>query len=171
MDLKNKFILDACCGGRMFWFNKTHPNTIYIDKRRANIGHIKHTNPNHEVNPDILMDFTNMKFPDKIFYLVVFDPPHVRKLNMTSNIGKMYGSLCSETWQSDLKNGFNECWRVLQDYGILIFKWNEVDIPLKKVLNIFNKTPLFGHPLFSKCKTHWMCFMKIPETKQRDVRE
>lgn len=26
--LNNKFILDACCGGKMFWFNKNHPNTM-----------------------------------------------------------------------------------------------------------------------------------------------
>lgn len=31
--MKNKFILDACCGPKCFWYNKNHPNTIYIDKR------------------------------------------------------------------------------------------------------------------------------------------
>ena len=24
-----KKILDACCGGRMFWFDKKHPNVLY----------------------------------------------------------------------------------------------------------------------------------------------
>ena len=38
--MKDKFILDACCGGRMFWENKKHPNTIYIDNRLKEKGHI-----------------------------------------------------------------------------------------------------------------------------------
>lgn len=28
---REKFILDACCGSRMFWFNKAHPNAVYMD--------------------------------------------------------------------------------------------------------------------------------------------
>ena len=28
-----KIILDACCGGRMFWFNKTHPNTLCVETK------------------------------------------------------------------------------------------------------------------------------------------
>ena len=30
-------ILDACCGGRMFYFEKNHPNVLYIDRRRLAI--------------------------------------------------------------------------------------------------------------------------------------
>ncbi|HFU3940784.1 TPA: SAM-dependent methyltransferase, partial [Streptococcus suis] len=26
-------ILDACCGSRMFWFDKAEPHTTYMDKR------------------------------------------------------------------------------------------------------------------------------------------
>ena len=73
--MKDKFILDACCGGRMMWFNKKHPNTIYIDIRREEKGLCKER-PNFEVNPDKIMDFTNLEFPDKKFKLVVWDPPH-----------------------------------------------------------------------------------------------
>lgn len=28
-----KKILDACCGSRMFWFDKENPDTIYMDCR------------------------------------------------------------------------------------------------------------------------------------------
>ena len=31
--MKNKKILDACCGSRMFWFNKENTNTVYMDNR------------------------------------------------------------------------------------------------------------------------------------------
>ena len=43
------------------------------------------------------------------------------------------GGYCRETWQSDLKRGFKECWRVLEDYGTLIFKWSDSEIPFKKM--------------------------------------
>ena len=28
-----KQILDACCGSRMFWFNKEHPAAVFMDNR------------------------------------------------------------------------------------------------------------------------------------------
>ena len=161
MELKNKYILDACCGGRMLWFNKKHPNTIYIDNRIAEKGHIDHR-PNHEVKPDVVMNFTNLEFKDKSFKLVVFDPPHLKTLGKNSRFAKTYGSLNAETWQYDLNKGFNECWRVLEDYGILIFKWNEEEISSDTVLSLFLEKPLFGHTTGSKSKTKWFCFMKIP---------
>ena len=37
-----KFILDACCSGRMMWFNKKHPNATYIDIRKESKGFSKH---------------------------------------------------------------------------------------------------------------------------------
>lgn len=157
---EEKFILDACCGGRMFWFNKKHPNTTYIDIRRDGKGVFK-SRSNFEVQPDIKMDFRDLKFPDKSFKLVVWDPPHMKTLSETSQFRKKFGSLNAITWQKDLTTGFNECWRVLEDYGVLIFKWNEEEIKLKEVLENFSKEPLFGHTTGSKNKTHWLCFMKI----------
>lgn len=162
--MEDKFILDAACGGRHFWFNKQHPNTLYIDNRVAEKGHNKHR-PQHEVKPDIIMDFRALDFEDKSFKLVVWDPPHRKDLSERSIIRTQYGSLSSITWQGDLKCGFKECFRVLDDYGVLIFKWNESQIKLKEVLRLFPIKPLFGHPTGSKIKTHWMCFMKIPTPK------
>ena len=162
MELKDKFILDACCGPRMFWFNKKHPNTLYIDNRKEEAGYIE-SRKFREVNPDIIMDFRTMNLPDNHFKLVVWDPPHRSDFTKTSIMAKNYGILKKETWQYDMKKGFDECMRVLQDYGILIFKWNERQIKKKILLNIFKTEPLFGHPVGSKIDTHWMCFMKIPE--------
>lgn len=157
--IKQKFILDVCCGGRQFWFNKTHPNTIYIDNRRAEKGHNWHR-PNHEVMPDIIMDFRKLDFPDNSFKLIIFDPPHV-VCSEKSIIKKQYGSLNKDTWREDLKKGFSECWRVLDNQGILIFKWNDAQFKKKEVLELFDKEPLFGHHTKSNHKTHWLCFMKI----------
>ncbi len=157
---KNKFILDACCGGRCFWFNKHHPNALYLDKRKEEKGFAKER-PNFEVNPDIIGDFTNLPFPDKKFKLVVWDPPHIKRLGNQSWMSQRYGMLGND-WEKVLKAGFDECWRVLEDQGILIFKWSEAEIKVKKVLALFDKDPLFGHTTGRAGNTKWMCFMKIP---------
>ena len=165
----DKFILDACCGGRMFWFNKKHPNTLYVDKRVIPAGTLKDS-PNFSVSPDLVMDFRDMKFKDKTFKLVVYDPPHLKSLEKNSWIALKYGTLDPETWKEDVLQGFKECWRVLQDYGVLIFKWSKSgdpkrkrDITTAKILKMLPVGPLFGHPSGSKINTIWMCFMKIPQ--------
>lgn len=30
---ETKIILDACCGSRMFWFDKYNPLALFVDKR------------------------------------------------------------------------------------------------------------------------------------------
>lgn len=157
----DKIILDACCGGKMFWFDKENKNVCFIDNRVAEKGHRKHR-MTHEVKPDILMDFREMEFEDKIFKLVVFDPPHMIRAGKNSDMRKAYGGLNRETWREDIKKGFEECWRVLDDYGTLIFKWSEYDIKVSEVLKLFEQKPLFGHKSGKSMKTHWICFMKIP---------
>lgn len=178
--MKEKFILDACCGPRMFWFDKHHPNTLYIDNRIEEKGFIGNRQA-REIKPDKVMDFRDLKFPDKSFKLVVMDPPHLK--NMSKNflegersdqvhqfrLGDTFGYLDKRTWGKDLRKGFKECWRVLDDYGILIFKWNDHDIKVKDLLMVLGRKPLFGHRTrFSKngrSGTHWFCFMKIPNKK------
>lgn len=158
----NKFILDACCGGRQFWFNKHHPNTVYMDNRVEEKGY-QADRPNKEIKPDIVADFKNLPYENNSFKLVVMDPPHIIAKGPLFRMTKEYGWLNKETWKEDIKNGFEECWRVLEDYGILIFKWNEASIKKKEVLKVIGKEPLFGHPNGSKIPTHWLCFMKIPQ--------
>ena len=160
--MKDKFILDACCGGRCFWFNKNHPNTLYIDNRIRECGHDPHR-PSHSIKPDKVMDFRNLTFENNSFKMVVWDPPHLIGKEDSCRIIKKYGCLNKETWPLDLKKGFDECWRVLEDYGVLIFKWSEGSISVRDVLNVFLVEPLFGHTTGRAGKTKWMCFMKIPK--------
>lgn len=167
--MKEKLILDVTCGGRTIWFNKKHPNALYLDRRKEKKGFIK-DRPKFEVNPDKIMDFRDLKFPDKSFKLVVWDPPHLKALSPKSWIAKKYGSLCPETWQDDINRGFKEYYRVLEDHGTLIMKWScsatstpSRDIPLKEMLKQIPITPLFGHTTGSKSNTYWICFMKIPK--------
>lgn len=157
----NKKILDACCGGRMFWSDKHHPDTLYIDNRvmePETVGHGIHQ-WTRSCEPDVVMDFRNMDLPDNSFALVVFDPPHLF-LGKNSHTAKVYGSLDKETWQDDLTKGFAECFRVLKPDGVLIFKWHEFNIPLKEVLALTPVKPLFGHKSGKAQLTHWVTFMK-----------
>ena len=153
-----KPILDACCGARMFWFDKQNPNVLFADKRTESF--IQCDGRVLDIKPDIEMDFTNMPFDDYSFKLVVFDPPHFRKLGKNSWMAQKYGVLLP-TWETDIKAGFDECMRVLEPNGVLIFKWNETQITLNQVLKVINSEPLFGHVTGRHGKTIWMTFMKL----------
>lgn len=149
-----KKILDACCGSKMFWFNKENENVVFMDNRE-----LEDTLCDGRkliIKPDIIGDFRNIPYKNNTFKLVVFDPPHLVKAGKNSWLAKKYGVL-KETWPQDIKQGFNECMRVLEPYGTLIFKWNEEQIKLKEILNCIDYKPLFGD---KRAKTHWLIFMK-----------
>lgn len=157
-----KPILDVCCGLKAFWFDKNNPDVIFQDIRRRPKG-FDDFRPNFEINPDVIGDFRNLDYPDNTFKLVVMDPPHIIAKPEAFRMVKYYGNLDKDTWRWDIKRGFDEAMRVLQDYGILIFKWNETSIKRKELLEVLKVKPLFGHPNGSKIGTHWFCFMKKPK--------
>lgn len=163
---KDKIILDACCGGRMMWFDKKNPLVVFVDKYPRPKGIIP-IRPNFSCEPDEVMDFTALQFPDKSFKMVLFDPPHLKRLGKTSVMAKKYGTLLPG-WEHELTKGFDECMRVLDDYGTLIFKWNTRDYKVAQVLKLFSQKPLFGHPSGKAGNTMWMAFMKLPINK--DIR-
>lgn len=127
-----KKILDVCCGSKMFWFQKERNDTIYMDNRELE---------------DVLCDGRK---------LVVFDPPHLKRVGEKSWLAKKYGHLGSN-WKEDIKQGFKECFRVLEINGILVFKWNEEQIKLSEILKLTNVEALFGN---KRAKTHWLVFIK-----------
>lgn len=162
MKVTDKKILDVCCSGRMFWFQKEQPDTLYVDIRDAETfttGLGVHKRVRH-IKPDKVMDFRKLDLPDNQFTLVVFDPPHMLKVGENSFTAKTYGKL-SENWKDDLARGFSECFRVLKPDGVLIFKWCEYDIPLSEILELTPHKPLFGHKSGKQQKTHWVTFMKM----------
>ena len=168
----DKIILDACCGGRAFWFDKENPNVLFADYRVMEpeiVGDGKNART-RKCLPDKVMDFRNMDIKDSTFKIVVFDPPHLF-VGEKSYMEKCYGRLDKETWKEDLKQGFSECFRVLENNGILIFKWSEYDVPLRDVLELTPHPPLFGHPSGKTQKTHWVCFMKAQHNQQINRRQ
>lgn len=159
----DKLILDACCGGRMFWYHKTNDNALFMDIREVEKGAFENNwNPGWCIQPDVVADFRRMPFPDNHFKMVVFDPPHLYSGSMKSVINKKYGLLNRDTWKQDIKQGFDECWRVLETFGVLIFKWNEANINGRQIVKILNHTPLFGDFTGKSGNTIWMTFMKLP---------
>ena len=146
----------------MFWFDKHNPNTLFIDKRSETVtAKDRDKIRTIEVKPDVIADFTNLPFEDDSFYMVVFDPPHLKTLGETSWIAKKYCKLHTNL-QEVIKACFDECMRVLKPNGTLIFKLNESEIKAVEVLSVIPFKPLFGHTTGRQSKTIWMCFMKLP---------
>ena len=149
-------ILDACCGSKMFWFDRDNPDVIFNDIR--NEEHTLCDGRELLIHPDTQMDFTSLNFSDGRFNLVVFDPPHLNTLGEKSWMALKYGVL-KEGWQKVIRKGFEECFRVLSDDGILIFKWSDVDIKVSEVIKLSPIPPLFGHRTMINNRTIWLCFM------------
>ncbi|GHU78706.1 methyltransferase [Clostridia bacterium] len=153
-------VLDPCCGGRMFYFDKQNPNVLYADCRTLD----EEIYPNRyfKVAPNVIHDVKQMLFDDETFWHVVFDPPHITHGGDNAWMVKKYGKLPPD-WESLIRDGFTECWRVLKINGTLVFKWSAVDIPLAKVLKIIGRKPLYGQRVHSTPQgreSHWLCYVK-----------
>lgn len=155
-------VLDACCGPRLFWFDRKDQRALFIDKRRethpidvgtpGTIGRSPIV-----VDPDHIADFTDMPFEDESFHLVVFDPPHVERKEARGILTRKYGHLTGD-WREMLRLGFAECFRVLKPHGTLVFKWAESQFKVSEILALTPHQPLFGH--HTGKNTHWCVFMK-----------
>ena len=158
-------ILDACCGGRMFYFDKEDPRVVFQDIRDEEVplsdGRI------FKVHPDVIADFRNMPYPDDSFNMVVFDPPHMVYYSRSNtaeherrgDLYAAYGELRKD-WREYLGQGFQECFRVLKPGGFLIFKWSDTDIKVKSILDLTPEKPILGHKSGKAMGTHWILFMK-----------
>jgi SAM-dependent methyltransferase len=158
-------VLDPCCGSRMWWFDRQHPDAIYGDRRTETLTVTDRSHGRQDgqrvlrIEPDQVMDFRALPFPDGTFKLVAFDPPHLVRAGPRSWLAAKYGKL-GQDWRDDLRQGFAECFRVLDTDGVLVFKWNETQVRIAEVLALTPHRPLFGNTSGKKAGTHWMVFMK-----------
>ena len=142
----DKTVLDPCCGGRMMWFDREHPAVVFGDRRSETIvvtdrSHGKADGTRElRIEPDTLMDFRALPYPDETFWHVAFDPPHLVRAGPKSWLAAKYGKLGPD-WREDLRQGFSECLRVLKPNGTLNFKWNETQIKVSEVLALAPQPP------------------------------
>lgn len=173
-----EMVLDASCGGRSIWHeeNKEREDTLYIDRRREEPGFHGREGRSYSIDPDEQQDFRDLPYPDESFNLVVFDPPHdmsddgMEKLS--GQVRKKYGCLHAETWQSDLRDGFEELWRVLRTGGTLVFKFADRAVDFRDVIDLAPAAPLFGTRTrkTDRCETRWFVFYKRePQGNCREV--
>ena len=171
--MSSKTILDATCGGRSIWHpeNKEREDTLYIDRRKEEPGFYGQEGRSYAVQPDRVEDFRDLPFDDESFKLVIFDPPHVVKENgmesISGHIEKKYGALHAETWQSDLRKGFEELFRVLEEGGTLVFKFADNHVDFQDVLDLAPVDPLVGTMTKRKQnhETRWFVFQKTEEVE------
>ncbi|WP_269497281.1 class I SAM-dependent methyltransferase [Castellaniella sp. S9] len=165
MEKITRRVLDPCCGSRMMWFDKENPDVIFGDQRSETITVTDNSRGNSSgqrvlrIEPDVRLDFRALPYPDRHFHLVGFDPPHLVHAGPRSWLAAKYGKLGSN-WRDDLSQGFAECFRVLKPSGVLVFKWNETQVPLREVLSLTAEKPLFGQTAGRRGMTHWLVFMR-----------
>ena len=154
----SKPILDMCCGSRMFWLDKEDDRAVFTDIRREE--HTLCDGRRLVIRPNLIADFRALPFANDSFPVVAFDPPHLERVGDTAWMGKKYGKLNKETWREDLRAGFAEAFRVLRPHGVLIFKWNETQIPVSQILALTPEKPIIGQRTGKNDKTHWILFVK-----------
>lgn len=146
-------VLDLSAGNRAVWFNKAHPDAIYVDIRP-------------EVSPDIVAD--SRALPAEIgagFDLIVFDPPHK---NNGPNFGmaRSYGCFDHDHIRSTIAETAKEAHRVARDDGLMAFKWNDHALKLSSVLQLLAPywEPLFGHGVSHQQRataTSWVMLRRV----------
>jgi hypothetical protein len=169
-------ILDATAGNRTMWQTKKSENIIYADREKK-----------LKVKPTIFADNRELPFRAETFTSIFFDPPHDIGADDSDllTMGKMrlkeakaterrlhtyYGLYYVKTVNDMIKLIYyvqKELFRVLQYGGLLWLKWNEIAIPLERILAIFNgwrillKIPVSSetHTLGKK-QTYWVCLTK-----------
>ncbi|MDR9909378.1 class I SAM-dependent methyltransferase [Enterobacter hormaechei] len=151
-------ILDACCGSRMFWFDRSDRRAVFSDIRAEEIQ--MGDGRQLVISPDLVADFRNLPFADNTFSVVVFDPPHLKRAGEKGWMRQKYGVLDKNTWRDDIRAGFAEAFRVLRPNGVLIFKWNETQIPMREIIVLTDEKPVIRQRTGKSDKTHWIIYVK-----------
>ena len=83
----------------MMWFDKKRPDVAFGDKRQETIVVTDNSRGNSSgqctlcIEPDALMDFRALPYPDETFFLVALDPPHLVQAGPRSWLAAKYGKL------------------------------------------------------------------------------
>jgi hypothetical protein len=145
-------ILDLSAGKRAVWFNKNHPDAVYLDKRS-------------EVNPTLVCDTREIPAAAGSGYgLICWDPPHMN-CGPHSNMSKVYGYHTTAEILEVIERTGREAHRVSVPGALMALKWNTHDIKLPRVFNLLqNWEPLFGHLTKDgpRSQTYWVMLRRLP---------
>lgn len=127
-------ILDLSAGNRAVWFNRNHPDAVYVDVRP-------------EVEPTFVADARAL--PAEVgegYDLVLFDPPH-KNNGADGNMARNYGHWTADEIRSVVVGTAKEAHRVTKPNALMAFKWNDHTWKLQTVLTMLDPwwEPLFGH--------------------------
>jgi len=161
-------ILDATAGCRGIWYQKNHPYVTFMDKRNglydSKTENVKFKQRRRfKIKPNVVADWTKtIPFDNDTFDMVIFDPPFTTGTIgcKKNNFVTQYEVLNKTTWESDLRFGISELFRVLKPDGFFIFKWAELSIKIDKVLKLFPYRPLYGSQMGTRNHLYWIVFIK-----------
>lgn len=145
-------ILDLTAGNRAIWHNKKHPLAVYVDKRA-------------KVQPDVVTNTDENLFETvgDGFNLIVYDPPHMN-CGPNSNMSARYGYHTTKQILDSLKATAFQAHRVSLPNALMALKWNNHDIKLKRVFDLFHPywEPLFGHLTKNgpRSQTYWTMLLR-----------
>ena len=89
------------------WFDRENPDVVFGDQRSETLVVTDNSRGNKSgqrtlrIEPDVVLDFRDLPYPDGAFRLVAFDPPHLVQAGPRSWLAAKYGKL-GEDWREDL---------------------------------------------------------------------
>lgn len=170
-------VLDATAGNRSMWKTRESDYVLWIDIESE-----------LSEQPDLIMDCTKTNFEDGRFHTIFFDPPHSYGHTKNTGVhqtpsrdimrekgwgtGAYYGfdKYSSKTaWLSFINKAQEEFYRILNDDGILWFKWGELRSTLDSILPFFKRWMVMMRfevayrGQVKGCRTWWVALMKNSE--------
>ena len=164
-------ILDATCGSKEIWFQKNHPFVTFMDKRKGYFFYQYPNSPKKEeyhIEPDVVSEWKDAPFPDNIFDMVIFDPPHIIRNGEKGILPTKYTVLKPDTWRQELQIGIKKLFDVLKPNGFFVLKWDECNIKKEEIFKLIPYPPLFGTRTGSD--NYWIVFLKYRMEKELDIR-
>ncbi len=158
-------------GCRSIWFDKEHPDCLYVD-RRPLIVPTQKRGDKLDVStlawtPDIVADNSALPFRDNLFSLIVYDPPH-RGFTADSNMGRRYGPTSWDELRGSVRAAAKESHRVAEPGALFAMKWNDVHLSMDTVLGLMFSywRALVGHSMIgtnAQSITRWVLLKRVDD--------
>jgi len=175
-------IVDLTAGNRTYWKKGTkHLSGVTYCDIESQL----------EIKPDKIEDFRKTTFEDGSVDVIFLDPPHLwrhskcpsiftvpNRIVMKEVFGKTWGERPPRYYgwdkfktEKELMEAIRllviECYRILENHGLIWLRWSEICIPYKEILKLFSnlfkecfRLPISSTYKSSRYQTIWACFIK-----------